>query len=109
MELGPERRVDVELGLIVHQGAAVVSYADDHNDLDGNTFVTRQLDGPGLLASANGAIMTANNSVLASNNIGANASVSGATIALASDEQTKLTFLHEVFSGRRTDVPRTVV
>src|SRR6185295_4808156 len=30
----------------------------------------------------------------------------GATIALASDEQTKLTFLHEVFAGRRTDVPR---
>jgi len=36
------------------QGAAVVSFADDHNDLDGNTFVTRQLDGTGLLAAANG-------------------------------------------------------
>src|SRR5215467_12775189 len=30
----------------------------------------------------------------------------GATIALGTDEQTKLTFLHEVFAGRRTDVPR---
>jgi len=30
----------------------------------------------------------------------------GATIELAPDEQTKLTFLHEVFSGKRTDVPR---
>ncbi|MBA3396746.1 MAG: PilZ domain-containing protein [Deltaproteobacteria bacterium] len=30
----------------------------------------------------------------------------GATIELAADEQTKLTFLHEVFSGKRTDVPR---
>jgi hypothetical protein len=30
----------------------------------------------------------------------------GATIDLAPDEQTKLTFLHEVFSGKRTDVPR---
>src|SRR3954463_13364774 len=30
----------------------------------------------------------------------------GATITLATDEQTKLTFLHEVFAGRRTDVPR---
>jgi hypothetical protein len=30
----------------------------------------------------------------------------GATIVLASDEQVKLTFLHEVFSGKRTDVPR---
>ncbi|MGE3543846.1 MAG: PilZ domain-containing protein [Kofleriaceae bacterium] len=30
----------------------------------------------------------------------------GATVDLASDEQTKLTFLHEVFSGKRTDVPR---
>ena len=36
------------------QGAAVVSFADDHNDLDGNTYVTRQLDGTGLLATANG-------------------------------------------------------
>jgi hypothetical protein len=35
------------------QGAAVVSFADDHNDFDGNTYVVRQLDGPGLLASAN--------------------------------------------------------
>ncbi len=30
----------------------------------------------------------------------------GATIELAPDEQIKLTFLHEVFSGKRTDVPR---
>lgn len=30
----------------------------------------------------------------------------GATIELATDEQVKLTFLHEVFSGKRTDVPR---
>ena len=30
----------------------------------------------------------------------------GATIDLSPDEQTKLTFLHEVFAGRRTDVPR---
>jgi hypothetical protein len=30
----------------------------------------------------------------------------GATIDLAPDEQIKLTFLHDVFSGRRTDVQR---
>lgn len=36
------------------QGAAVISFDDDHNDFDGNTYVVRQLDGPGLLASANG-------------------------------------------------------
>ncbi len=36
------------------QGAAVISFADDHNDFDGNTFVLRQLSGPGLLAGANG-------------------------------------------------------
>jgi Tfp pilus assembly protein PilZ len=30
----------------------------------------------------------------------------GATIELAGDEQVKLTFLHEVFSGNRTDVAR---
>jgi len=30
----------------------------------------------------------------------------GATVELANDEQIKLTFLHEVFSGKRTDVPR---
>jgi flagellar hook capping protein FlgD len=35
------------------QGAAVVAFGDDHNDFDGNTYVTRQLDGPSLLASAN--------------------------------------------------------
>ena len=35
-------------------GAAVVSYADDHNDFDGNTYVTRQLSGPSLLAAAGG-------------------------------------------------------
>ena len=30
----------------------------------------------------------------------------GATVQLESEEQTKLTFLHEVLSGKRTDVPR---
>jgi Tfp pilus assembly protein PilZ len=30
----------------------------------------------------------------------------GATVALDAEEQTKLTFLHEVLSGKRTDVPR---
>lgn len=30
----------------------------------------------------------------------------GATIELSGEEQTKLTFLHEVFAGTRTDVPR---
>src|SRR5262245_32089902 len=30
----------------------------------------------------------------------------GATVQLDNDEQTKLTFLHEVLSGKRTDVPR---
>src|SRR5689334_19674600 len=30
----------------------------------------------------------------------------GATVQLDTDEQTKLTFLHEVFAGKRTDVPR---
>ncbi len=30
----------------------------------------------------------------------------GATVELANDEQIKLTFLHDVFSGKRTDVPR---
>src|SRR5437867_3640842 len=30
----------------------------------------------------------------------------GATLQIAGDEQTKLTFLHEVFNGNRTDVPR---
>lgn len=30
----------------------------------------------------------------------------GATIELVSEEQVKLTFLHEVFAGKRTDVPR---
>jgi hypothetical protein len=30
----------------------------------------------------------------------------GATVQLATDEQTKLTFLHEVFNGTRTDVQR---
>lgn len=30
----------------------------------------------------------------------------GATIQLDTDEQVKLTFLHEVLSGKRTDVPR---
>jgi Tfp pilus assembly protein PilZ len=30
----------------------------------------------------------------------------GATVQLDTDEQTKLTFLHDVLSGRKTDVPR---
>ncbi|HSD91101.1 MAG TPA: PilZ domain-containing protein [Kofleriaceae bacterium] len=30
----------------------------------------------------------------------------GATVQIDTDEQTKLTFLHEVLSGKRTDVPR---
>ena len=30
----------------------------------------------------------------------------GATVQLDAEEQTKLTFLHEVLSGKRTDVPR---
>jgi Tfp pilus assembly protein PilZ len=30
----------------------------------------------------------------------------GATVQLAPDEQTKLTFLHDVFTGKRTDVQR---
>ena len=30
----------------------------------------------------------------------------GATVELANDEQIKLTFLHDVFAGKRTDVPR---
>ena len=36
------------------QGAAVVAFTDDHNDFDGHTWVTRQLDGPSLYATANG-------------------------------------------------------
>ena len=36
------------------QGAAVVAFTDDHNDFDGHVYVTRQLDGPSLDASANG-------------------------------------------------------
>jgi hypothetical protein len=30
------------------QGAAVIGYADDHNDLDGATYVTRQISGPSV-------------------------------------------------------------
>ena len=30
------------------QGAAVVAYTDDHNDFDGNTYVARQVTGPGI-------------------------------------------------------------
>lgn len=33
------------------QGAAVVAFADDHNDFDGQVYVTRQVGGPSLLAS----------------------------------------------------------
>src|SRR5438552_1942574 len=40
----------------------------------------------GVLASANGAVMTVANSVMSSNNVGANASVSGATIALTNSD-----------------------
>jgi hypothetical protein len=29
-------------------GAAVIAYADDHNDFDGHTYVTRQIGGPGV-------------------------------------------------------------
>ncbi|MBI3006073.1 MAG: S8 family serine peptidase [Ignavibacteriales bacterium] len=32
-------------------GAAVIAYADDHNDFDGQTYVTRQTAGPSLFAS----------------------------------------------------------
>ena len=33
-------------------GAAVITFADDHNDFDAHTYVTRQSSGPGLLASS---------------------------------------------------------
>ncbi len=33
------------------KGAAVIAFADDHNDFDGQTYVTRQIAGPSLLAS----------------------------------------------------------
>lgn len=36
------------------QGAAVVAFTDDHNDYDGNVYVTRQLGGTSLYADANG-------------------------------------------------------
>ena len=36
------------------QGAAVIAFTDDHNDFDGHTYVTRQLDGTSLDATANG-------------------------------------------------------
>jgi hypothetical protein len=36
------------------QGASVVAFTDDHNDFDGHTYVTRQLDGTSLRAGANG-------------------------------------------------------
>lgn len=32
------------------QGAAFVAFTDDHNDFDGHTYVTRQLDGPSAFA-----------------------------------------------------------
>ncbi|HXG38138.1 MAG TPA: S8 family serine peptidase [Bacteroidota bacterium] len=32
-------------------GAAVIAFADDHNDFDGQTYVARQIAGPSLLAS----------------------------------------------------------
>lgn len=31
-------------------GAAVIAFADDHNDLDAHTYYTRQIAGPGLVA-----------------------------------------------------------
>ena len=36
------------------QGAAVVAFTDDHNDFDGNVYVTRQMNGSSLYAGANG-------------------------------------------------------
>jgi Bacterial pre-peptidase C-terminal domain len=33
------------------QGAAFISFADDHNDFTGHTFVARQLDGPSAFAN----------------------------------------------------------
>src|SRR5207253_6963549 len=32
-------------------GAAVIAFADDHNDLSGHTYVTRQISGPGSTGS----------------------------------------------------------
>jgi hypothetical protein len=34
-------------------GAALIAFADDHNDFDGATYYTRQIAGPGLFASPN--------------------------------------------------------
>jgi hypothetical protein len=34
-------------------GAAVIAFADDHNDFDGATYYTRQIAGPGLRADRN--------------------------------------------------------
>ncbi|MEP7028163.1 MAG: FlgD immunoglobulin-like domain containing protein [Candidatus Eisenbacteria bacterium] len=42
------------------QGAAVLSYTDDHNDYNGHLYVTRQMDGSSLYASANGGSGTVN-------------------------------------------------
>ena len=36
------------------QGAALIAFADDHNDFIGHTFVTRQLSGSSAFAGANG-------------------------------------------------------
>ena len=36
------------------QGAAVVAFTDDHNDFEGHVYVTRQLNGASLYATANG-------------------------------------------------------
>jgi hypothetical protein len=33
-------------------GAAVVAYTDDHNDFDGQTYVSRQISGPGIKGTA---------------------------------------------------------
>src|SRR5262249_13831657 len=35
------------------QGAAFISFTDDHNDFDGHTYVTRQLSGPGAFGTGN--------------------------------------------------------
>src|SRR5882762_1723424 len=34
------------------RGAAVIGYTDDHNDFDGHTYVTHQINGPGINGSS---------------------------------------------------------
>jgi flagellar hook capping protein FlgD len=36
------------------QGAAVIAFTDDHNDFNGHTYLTRQLEGTSVYANANG-------------------------------------------------------